>query len=600
MVSDETAVLDARDGVQSALASDQYETLRSFATILRESERELIGRDREMQQILAAMERPELSNVLLLAPAGAGKTSLVQGVSQIDTDRIYLEVDLARMLAGLQDANQMASLIKALFDEAGAYSREQGQELVLFIDEFHQIVQMSPAGVEALKPALAASGTLGLRIIAATTYDEFHQYVASNLPLVERLQRINLEPPDKAMTIEILRGMATRYEVAHQFYDDHVFNLIYDLTERYVPESAQPRKSLLILDAMVGWHRLSGRRMDRSLVADVLMESKNVNVAFNVDAAAVEATLNKRVISQEMATSLVARRLQLCVAGLNDPSRPMASFLFTGATGTGKTELTKQLAEILFGDSRNHLVRFDMSEYAEATSLERFRRELTESMWNMSHCVLLVDEIEKADKSITRLLLQVLDDGRLIDVNEREVSFKNSYVVMTTNAGSEIYKTIAQWAVDDRGSGSIMTEFGKIIRRSLTNTSESFPVELLGRIDAVIPFQPLSRSTQRTIATNKLRAMAQDVLDSHGVRVLIDRRVLTYLVDDRADTDTEAGGARRLVADLANEVTTEIAIFLNKNPGVAGVRVAIDGELVSENKFRRTSTARVVVREDLD
>lgn len=576
--------------------NERYPLLAKLAEPLKRPERDVVGREHEKLQLLASLSRAELCNPLLLAPAGAGKSMLVQGVSVVDTARLYLEVDPARILSEAGDGDLMASMLKGFFDEAERYVRDEEQELVLFVDEFHQIMQLSDAAVEAIKPVLAASGSRGIRIIAATTYEEFHKHIAPNQPLVERLQRINLNPPDQETTIKILEGMAARYGVADQFYDDHVFRQIYEYTQRYMPASAQPRKSILVLDSMVGWHRLTRRPMDRDLLSDVLMESLNVNVAFRVDGAKIKEQLDAKVLSQDLATRAVSRRLQLCVADLNDPERPMASMLFTGSTGVGKTELAKQLAKLLFGDER-HLIRFDMTEYADDQHLAAFRSELTKQVWALSHCVLLFDEIEKASAMVTRVLLQVLDDGRLSDDHNRQVSFLNTYIVLTTNAGSEIFKTIAQYAADDTGSGKKLLEYEKLIRRSISTTSgdNRFPPELLGRMDAVVPFQPLSLETQSRIVRNKLLQMTREVLVKHDVRVTVDPKVLRYLIEDKGDTDSDAGGARVAVAKMTAEVTTAVATFVNEHPSERRIRIDVVGDLVSDDKTLLSSDAHVEV-----
>lgn len=577
--------------------NEKYQTLAAFSAPLKAAEREIIGREHEIAQLMAAMSRPELCNALLLAPPGSGKTALVQAAMVKDTDRDYLEVDLAKMIAGLSNRDEMAATLKRLFDEAEAYSTTEKRQLVLFIDEFHQIVELSPAAVEALKPVLAASGARGIRVIAATTDEEFDQFVKPNQPLVERLQRIIVSPPDKATTISIMRGMAERYGVSKDFYDDHIFESIHEYTERYAPASTQPRKSILVLDAMVGWHKFDGRPMDRRLLADVLQESLGVNVAFRVDATKIKAALDGKVFSQHFATSVVARRLQLCVADLHDKTKPASSFLFTGSTGVGKSELTKQLAALLFGDAKKHLIRFDMSEYARDESLDQFRKELTSRVWHTSHAVLLLDEIEKASPLVTRMLLQVLDDGRLSDANGRQVSFLNTYIVLTTNAGAEIYETIAQYNVDDTGSGKELLEKMKEIKRSITSTQgdNRFPPELLGRIDSIVPFQPLSRETQKQVVTAKLRSFVKEVLATHGVKVQVTQKVLTYLTEDKADTDSNAGGARAAIGRLTDEVATGVAAFLNENPGHRTISVDIEGKLTSEDKTMLKSSAHVVV-----
>ncbi|WP_285247740.1 AAA family ATPase [Pseudarthrobacter sp. efr-133-R2A-89] len=577
--------------------NEGYPLLSKLSDPLKRAEREIVGREHEKLQLLASMSRPELCNALLLAEAGTGKTALVQATMAADAERLYLEVDPSRMISEAGDSDRMAAMLKGFFDEAEHFVADEKQELVLFIDEFHQIIQLSDAAGEAIKPVLAASGARGIRIIAATTYDEFHRHIAPNQPLVERLQRINLTPPDQETTIRILQGMAEHYDVADQFYDDHIYRQIYEYTERYMPASSQPRKSILVLDSMVGWHRLTKRALNRDLLSDVLQESLGVNVAFKVDGAKIKEQLDSKVFSQDLATRAVARRLQLSVADLNDKGRPEASLLFTGSTGVGKTELAKQLARLLFGDDQRHLIRFDMSEYAQDSSMDLFRSELTKRVWDLSHAVLLFDEVEKASAMVTRLLLQVLDDGRLSDDNNREVSFLNTYIVMTTNAGSEIYKTIAQYAADDTGSGEQLLKYDKLIRRSITETSADnrFPPELLGRIDAIVPFQPLSEDTQRKIVRNKLRHMVQEVLIKHNVRVDIDQRVLQYLIDDKGDTDSNAGGARGAVAKMTDEVTTGVATFINEHPSERRIRIDVVGELASDHKDMLTSEACIEV-----
>lgn len=946
---------------------DKYPNLRKYSRPLKRAERPIVGREVEMDRVMASLMRPELCNVMLLAAAGSGKTALVQGCMMRDKSRYYIEVEPSRIIADV-DKDRMANVLKVLFDETEQFCKNEGVELVLFIDEFHQIVQLSDAAVEALKPLLADSGTRGIRVIAATTFVEFRDYIKPNQPLVERLQRINLEPPSKEMVVEILRGMARRYGVDNQFYDNHIFELIYDLTNRYIPANAQPRKSLLVFDSMVGWYRYKSRRLNKRLLADVIYESSGVNVAFTVDATKIKNELDAHVYAQEYATDILAHRLQVCVADLQDKTRPMSSFLFCGATGVGKrldddtmipvyvedndtscwkrngdlqvgdkvfnrfgqpvtvtqvfhyknckmleveltdgrtiladpehlwqyksrfgngskkwkvadtktlmeknankyynngrnaanvkfvipmnqavqwsernyrlhpyvlgvavgngcltdsifsisssdedcikrcadligaedyfenkhnytwyfhtgeiahngkkacfqtknvltevpelvgvksgqkfipdiyktgsvdqrwwlirglfdtdgtiddsngrynvsysstseklvydiqdvlyslgvsssvncckrdgksdeyhlhvkignndkekffwisrkrdiameakkadlnkkrikkfgevigirdiretnivkdatcimvdddehlyqagqfivthnTEMTKQLARVLFNDERR-LIRFDMSEYANADSLKLFRDELTARVWESPYSIILLDEIEKSCAEVTRLLLQVLDDGRLTDENNRQVSFVNAYIIITTNAGSEVFKNIAQYEVDDSGSGKQMQKYMKLIRTSITSTSGSnkFPPELLGRIDAIIPFQPLSEATQVRIVETKLRQLSAQVRDKHNIDLQISKRVIDYLVKDNLDTDSDSGGARAVISKLNDEVTAAVSTFINANPEVQKVGVYVEGKMAWEDKSMLESKAKISVR----
>lgn len=523
-------------------------------------------------------------------------TVLVQSCMQDDPERIYLEVDMAKMIADLSNPEEMAARLKALFDEAESFSRFEGREIVLFIDEFHQVVQLSAAAVEALKPLLAASGSRGIKVIAATTYDEFNAHIASNLPLVERLARINIPQTDREVTIAILKGMAKKYDVDEGIFDDSLYEQIFEYTNRYVPASVQPRKSIRVLDAMVGRHRYLGERMDKTLLATVLKIEFGVEVEIDVNAAKIKTELDRRVFSQDFATTSIARRLQLCVAGLNDPSKPMASLLLTGSSGVGKTEVTKQLAKILFGDDQRHLIRFDMTEWGRDDSVDLFREELSRQVWATSHCVLLFDEIEKASPLVVRLLLQVLDDGRLSDKDGRQVSFLNTYIVLTTNAGSEIYRTIGEYNADDHGSEASMREYEKVIEESIKSTDGGkFPPELLGRIDAIVPFQPLSRPTLRKIMMKKLSALKADVKRKHGIDLTIDKRVVDFLVEDESRSDSDAGGARDMVRRMQRYLSTEVAAFINEHPEERVIAAKIDGTLRSEDVTILKSDARVVV-----
>jgi ATP-dependent Clp protease ATP-binding subunit ClpA len=578
---------------------ENYPHLHKYSAPLKPMTRRLVGRDSLIRSIMAAFSRAELCNVILLAPAGCGKTALVQGTMERDADRLYLEVDLARMIADCQnDTNEMAAKLKMLFSETEKCVNNEGQEIVLFIDEFHQVVQLSAAAVEALKPLLADSGTRGIRVIAATTLEEFNQFIAPNQPLVERLQRINVPEPDEDATVEILKNMAKTYGVDNLFFDDHVFHMIYEYTNRYIPANSQPRKSIKVLDAMVGWHRSENRKMDDRLLADVIQESEDVNVAFRVDASTIKRRLDERVLAQQYATSQIERRLQLCVADLNDKSKPMSTFLFTGSTGVGKSEMTKQLAEILFQDQRR-LLRFDMTEYANADSLERFRDLLTTRIWEHPYSIVLLDEIEKACSAVTRLLLQVLDDGRLTNRNNREVSFTNCYIVLTTNAGSEIYKTIAQYGESnsEKDMAIIAKKYDKLIRRSLSETSgdNRFPPELIGRIDVMVPFQPLSRETMGNIVMMKLRKLKAQVKARHGVQLVIDKAVVRYLVEDNLSTDSDSGGARIVMSKLETEVTTNVARYINEHPFASRIAVKVDGDMAIDNKRQLESKASIKV-----
>lgn len=578
-----------------------YPALREYTVPLSRMKRDLVGRDREIRELMAAFERPELSNVILLGQAGAGKTSIVRGCAVADQKRFYLEVDIARMIEGLANDGELGSRLTQLFDEvAQMQTGLRGYEIVLFIDEFHKIVQKSPSAVEDLKPLLADSGTRGVRVVAATTYVEFREWIAPNQPLVERLQRVNIGETDHDMTVAILRAMCERYDVRDEVADSILEN-IYQYTNRYIPANAQPRKSILVLDAMIGWHRAEGRRMDRELLGDVIYESEGIRVDTSVDPGAIEDEINRAVYSQEYAARVVAKRMHLCLAGLNDPTRPQSVLLETGSTGTGKTFLAKTLARLLFGDAHESFIRFDMTEFSQPASVERFRRDLTNAVWAHPFCVLLLDEVEKASGEVTRLLLPVLDDARLTDENGREVTFANAHIILTTNAGAEVYSTLGDY---EQGADmeEILDRYDALIRSSLTNTNaqNKFPPELLGRLDAIVPFRPLGLRTMDAIVERELKHLRDKLWHDRGVDVNFDRRVKPYICEDKLTTDSDAGGARGVIKRIESDVTSAVARYINTYPDASALVVEISGELASENKYSIKGSGHIVVREIAD
>ena len=579
----------------------QFPMLYTYGTPVKRMTRRLIGRERQLRQLKAGLLRPELCNVLLLGDAGSGKTALVQGAMAADVSRVYLEIDISKMIADLRDNNEMAVKIKALFDESAKFVRESGVEIVLFIDEFHLICMLSDAAVEALKPMLADSGTRGVRVIVATTFTEFRQYISANQPLVQRLQRIEILPPSKEAIVDILKSFAKIYGVENEIHGNQLYEQIIELSNRYIPANSQPRKSILLLDLMVGWFRAEpGTKMDMNLLYDVLRYSEGIELNVHVDAVGIKKRLDSKVFAQYLATSAVASRLQITSADLNNKTKPMGSFLFTGSTGVGKTELTKQLAEILFADPKR-LIRFDMTEYSQPESIERFRTEVTSKVWARPYSVLLFDEIEKACGDVTRILLQVLDDGRLIDQNNREVSFLNTYIVLTTNAASEIYATIGDYVNDESMSEAdqikALGKYMKVIRRAIVEGTgnNKFPPELLGRIDAICPFMPLSEETQRKILEKRMDKLRKEVEDKHGLKLsYATDDIIRYILRDKLDTESDSGGARIVATKFEEEVVIAVARLINiidsdsnkdfTHANIIGIRVVVEGNMAVDDK----------------
>lgn len=576
--------------------AEGYPMLASYVSPIRPAKYAVVGRKSEMASIMATFGREIVTNAILLGEPGSGKTEIVKGLSVLDAKRIYLEVDLSAMASGQNGALELANRLKQLFDEVERFRRTNlgDLEIVLFIDEFHRIIKMSSSATEELKPALAESGVRGIRVLGATTFGEFNDFVAPNKALNDRLEPIRIRELSKEVVVEILKNIAKQSLSldVYQKIPSKLYGQIYEYTNRYIPSSPQPRKSIFLLDRMLGWHLSFNKPMDMELLAYVLYIGVGVNIKFSIDAKRVKAMLDERVFSQQFATSVLERRLQITTANINDPTRPLSSFLFTGPTGVGKTELSKAMSTVLFGDDRA-LIRFDMSEYVSIDTIDIFKERLTLEVWAKPYGIILLDEIEKANPAITRLLLQVLDDGRLSDKYGREVSFKNTYIILTTNAGSEIYESIAHYAKSDSGEDGMM-EYNKVIRRSLIN-NDSFPTELLNRIDVVVPFQPLSLNTLKKIVQSKLDKLTKRIFAMYQTEVLVESDVVDFLVGDKYDEDTNSGGARGLEHEMDLHVTTKIAEMLNTSPEIKRWRVYVDGKMQHQNKFMVTTQATVKI-----
>lgn len=579
---------------------NEYSLMNAFLRDFRnEKDREVLGREEIINSILAAMARKELTNVALVGDAGVGKTAIVQKVSRIDAERFYFEVDLALMSASgernVDGRVEMAARLKDMFAEIMRFQKHANREIVVFMDEFHLISETSPAALQALKPLLAESGRHNVRIIVATTSEEYDKYIRGDEALTERLQRIVVPEMSNDLTFSILKSMKKRY-VPNELISDQLLLSIIRLTNRYLPSQTQPRKSVVVFDAMIGWHNQFKRPFDEQLLNVVLHDSQGINVDHQMDVNKIKEYLENRVRGQQYAIQAVCNRLYLVRSGLTDPTRPLASLLFSGSTGVGKTELAKSMAYVLYGDD-SQMIRFDMSEYALAKSVDTFRVRLATKVWERPSSIILLDEFEKAAPEVTKVLLQVLDDAQLSDRYGREVSFKNSMIVLTTNAAKEVYKKFNQSHAIVSEQAQAEAEKQKLIKMSNQNTdqidselkdyqeliydslasNDAFPSELLGRIDSVVPFDPLQRPERVAIAKIQLEKFKKKLLQQRGVRIHYDSDVIKLIVDQDVSNDTDAGGGRDIVRQINSKIIVPTAKFVVFNSNYRDIAVDIRG-----------------------
>lgn len=572
------------------------------------SKRPIVGRDSEILSVLVNLSRYEISNVALIGEAGVGKTTIMYGVASKDKSRSYFEVDLSLMASsedGSDGSVNMASRLKKLISEVESLQKSRNREIVLFMDEFHNLVKLSSASVEAIKPILANSGSRHIRIVVATTFEEYNKHIRANEALSERLEPVIIDSLNFEDTLNSLRLYWRTYNSTEQV-NDQLLRHIIEVTDKNLPSQAQPRKSIRILDHMFGWHKVSNVRLDEHLLADVFKRSLGVTIDYNVNPDTLASKFNARVFDQTLAVEVIVDRLYISLASLNDDSKPRGSFLFTGSTGVGKTELAKAMASELMS-SEDRMIRFDMSEYSLDSSVDSLRKSLTAAIWENPSSIILFDEIEKASSSCSKLTLQLLDDGRMTDEHGRTVSFKDSFVVFTTNEGAKVISDMRySFASSDNQNLSaeeyalkqkkFLKDYVKVITRALKMDESRFPPELLGRIDAIVPFAPIEEPTRARICKATLRKLSKRAYIKHGVYLHIDKSVEDFIVKEHiGNNDADAGGGREVKRRIDVHVVSQLAEFIVKHRDVVDISISTEGNMAYNNKYDKVGTGRVVI-----
>lgn len=561
------------------------------------------NREDKIRELRSAMARPVIANAMLLGEAGTGKTAIVEYFANKYTseDEHVIELDVVTMAQNGRD--QFNAFLKRTMDEVIALQETIHKVLYIFIDEFH-VVAMN-GGTDAIKPILARSGIMGVHMIVATTDDEYFDYIKPNPALDQRLQPIKLNEPSDEEMLPILRNTVAFYEPEIQdLFPDNILKQIIAFG-KYQPDMFQPRKSILFIDALIGDYRALGVKPTMAHLNERLTSATGIHADWDVDVDKVVRGLAKRVKGQDAALEIMRDSLNVAVANIQDPTKPMGSYLFAGTTGTGKTELVKALAVGLFGTERA-LQRYDMSEYQTQASVEVFQERVTTGLTKRPYTILLFDELEKAHDGVRNLLLQLLDDGRMSNKYGRQISGLNAYVIMTTNLGASVLADVANKDADVR-------EYRDLL---FSDLAISLSPEFLGRLTEIVPFQPLSNKILTDIAMMRIKELNQRIYCKHGVRLqLVNEtyelpdgflqtsftvnKVLAYLVADRVKKDANNGGGRAVARRIESEVASVVAAFLNKHPNAYKsfdyISLSVEGKMVLDDRFDAEGSAHIKV-----
>jgi len=591
------------------------EALSAYCVDLNQKAREgktdpLIGRHAEVERAIQVLCRRRKNNPLLVGDPGVGKTAIAEGMAKkivdgeapsILADAVIYSLDMGALLAGTRYRGDFEERLKAVVKEL-----EEQPKAVLFIDEIHTVIgagATSGGAMDAsnlLKPALQ-SGTL--RCMGSTTYKEYRQHFEKDRALARRFQKIDVVEPSIDDTIKIVMGLKPYFEEFHGLkYTNEAIRIAVDLSAKYITDRKLPDKAIDVIDeaGAAQWlvpenkrrKQIGAREVELVISKMARIPAKQVSKSDAEQLKSLEKDLQRVVFGQDKAITALAAAIKLARAGLREPNKPIGCYLFSGPTGVGKTEVAKQLGSILGVE----MLRFDMSEYMERHTVSRLIGAppgyvgfdqgglLTDGVDQHPHCVLLLDEIEKAHPDLFNILLQVMDNGTLTDANGKKVDFRNVILIMTTNAGAS-----------DAAKESIGFGRGKREGEDEEAIKRLFTPEFRNRLDATIPFSGLSPEIIEMVV-DKFILQLETQLADRNVTIALTPKARKWLAVRGYD---EAFGARplgRLIQEHVKKPMADELLFGSLQKG-GGVKIDIDKNDPDKLSFKFIAEPKATTKE---
>ena len=576
---------------------DSNNALEQYATNLNKEALEgridpLIGRSTEIERVVQILARRSKNNPLLVGESGVGKTAIAEGLAKLITenkvpdlikDSVIYSLDMGALLAGTKYRGDFEERLKAVLKEL-----EEDKSAILFIDEIHTIIGAgaTSGGVmdasNLLKPALAKRG---LQFVGSTTYKEFRGIFEKDRALSRRFQKVEVIEPSIDETFNILKGLKERFEEHHDIkYTESSLKAAASLSSKHINDRFLPDKAIDVVDEAGARQKLVPASKRKKTINELDIEKivasiaripeKTVSSSDKKSLEKLEENLKRVIFGQDEAVEKLSSAIKLARAGLRVDEKPVGSFLFSGPTGVGKTEVSKQLALIMGIE----FVRFDMSEYMERHTVSRLIGAppgyvgydqgglLTESVNKHPHSVILLDEIEKAHPEVFNILLQVMDHGTLTDNNGRKADFRNTIVIMTTNTGAQDMSR-ASMGFQSQDHSTDATEMIK----------KTFSPEFRNRLDGIIQFNPLPTEVIRTVV-DKFLVELQVQLDAQKVQLEVSDEARDWLLENGYDKNMGARPMQRLIQDTIKTILAEEILFgkLAKSGGIASVTLEKD------------------------